>query len=169
MKKTSKLVLCGIIAAIYATLTLALPVIGFGVIQFRLAEAMCVLPFFIPVSAIGLTVGCLISNSIGVAMGMTTVLDIVFGTLATAIASFITIKIRRKAFVPLPAVVSNAVIIGAMLTYVMSNSIFHPTLLWNMGAIAISQALSCYCLGLPLMSLIERIKLPESFKELKKK
>ena len=111
MMKTSRLVQCAMIAAIYAVLTLALPAIGFGIVQFRLGEAMCVLPFFIPSAALGLTVGCFISNAVGVAMGMTTVWDILFGTLATAIAAYSTVKIKKEWLVPLPAVISNAIII----------------------------------------------------------
>ena len=45
MKKTSfYLARAGLIGAIYVVLTLALPFIGFGPIQFRVGEAMCILP-----------------------------------------------------------------------------------------------------------------------------
>ncbi len=154
--KTSKIAQCALIAAIYAVLTLALPAIGFGIVQFRLGEALCVLPFFMPTAAPGLTLGCLVANAVGTVMGATTVWDVIFGTAATAIASYMAAKIRTKWLVPLPAVVINAVVIGTMLTGVMTGSVFNPAIFWNMGSIAVSQTLSCYVLGLPLIKLIER-------------
>lgn len=155
--KTSGLVKNGVIAAIYAALTLAVPAIGFGVVQFRIGEAMCVLPYFMPSSVWGLTVGCLISNAIGTAMGVTTVWDIVFGTLATAIAALLASRIKNKWLVPLPAVVINAVIIGVMLTCVMTGALPFVPLMLNMSTIGISQLVSCYGLGMPLLKLFERI------------
>lgn len=157
MMKTSRLAQCGLVAAIYAVLTLALPGIGYGVFQFRLGEAMCVLPYFMPYSAIGLTVGCFIANAAGAAMGITTVWDILFGTLATAIASFLAAKIRREWLVPLPAVAANAFIIGAMLTFVMTGDVISPAIAWNIASVGISQTLSCYGLGIPLIKLLKRI------------
>ncbi len=159
MMKTSRLAQSGMIAAIYAVLTLALPAIGFGIIQFRLGEAMCVLPFFLPSAAFGLTLGCFVSNAIGVAMGATTVWDILFGTLATAIAAYSSVKIRREWLVPLPAVIANALIIGAMLTWVMTGDVFGDAFLLNVMSIGFSQTLSCYGLGLPFLKLLKRIKI----------
>lgn len=161
MKKTSKLAQCGIIAAIYASLTLALPGIGFGIFQLRLGEAMCVLPLFMPVAAPGLTLGCFVANAVGAAMGITTVWDVLFGTLATAIAAYSTRKIKKLWLAPLPAVISNAIIIGTMLTCIMTGKVFSPTLIWNIALIGLSQLLSCYVLGLPLIRLIKRTKIAD--------
>lgn len=167
--KTSRLAQSAMIAAIYAVLTLALPAIGFGIVQFRLGEAMCVLPFFLPSAAFGLTLGCLISNAIGVAMGATTVWDILFGTLATAIAAYSAAKIRKEWLVPLPAVMANALIIGAMLTWVMTGDIFGRALLLNIASIGVSQMLSCYGLGIPLLKLLKRIKIEDILSQTNKK
>ena len=169
MMKTSRLAQSAMIAAIYAVLTLALPAIGFGIVQFRLGEAMCVLPFFLPQAAFGLTLGCLISNAIGVAMGATTVWDILFGTLATAIAAYSAAKIRKEWLVPLPAVMANALIIGAMLTWVMTGDIFVKALLLNIASIGVSQTLSCYGLGIPLLKLLKRIKIEDILSQTNKK
>lgn len=169
MMKTSRLAQSAMIAAIYAVLTLALPAIGFGIVQFRLGEAMCVLPFFLPSAAFGLTLGCLISNAIGVAMGATTVWDILFGTLATAIAAYSAAKIRKEWLVPLPAVMANALIIGAMLTWVMTGDIFGRALLLNIASIGVSQTLSCYGLGIPLLKLLKRIKIEDILSQTNKK
>ena len=184
MMKTSRLAQSAMIAAIYAVLTLALPAIGFGIVQFRLGEAMCVLPFFLPSAAFGLTLGCLISNAIGVAMGATTVWDILFGTLA-AIALMMALPILTDSYhaepavwktvcfiiglVPLPAVMANALIIGAMLTWVMTGDIFGRALLLNIASIGVSQTLSCYGLGIPLLKLLKRIKIEDILSQTNKK
>ena len=50
------------IAAIYVVLTILFAPISFGPVQFRIAEALCILPFFTPAAVPGLFVGCLLSN-----------------------------------------------------------------------------------------------------------
>ncbi|MEG2857882.1 MAG: QueT transporter family protein, partial [Clostridia bacterium] len=112
--KTSFLARSGIIAALYAVLTLALPFIGFGPIQLRIAEALCVLPFFMKDAVPGLFIGCLAANAIGMAFGLTTPWDIVIGSLATLIAAYMSSRIRHEWLVPLPSVIVNALVIGTM-------------------------------------------------------
>ena len=51
---TQQMAAAGIIAAIYAALTLLLPIPQYGGIQFRVAEAMTVLPFLFPEAIPGL-------------------------------------------------------------------------------------------------------------------
>ena len=70
MKKNTiqKLTFAAVIAALYAVITLLLSWLSFGPIQFRIAEALTVLPYFSPVAIVGLSIGCLISNSLPVPM-----------------------------------------------------------------------------------------------------
>ena len=42
------------IAAVYVALTMAFAPISFGAIQFRISEALCVLPYFTPAAIPGL-------------------------------------------------------------------------------------------------------------------
>lgn len=156
MMKTSRLARGGLIAAIYAVLTLALPFIGFGPIQFRFGEALCVLPYLMPEAVWGLTGGCLIANFVGMTMGVTTVWDVVFGTLATLLASITASRLKREWLVPLPAVIFNAVIVGTMLTYVMIPGMESAPLYWNIITVGLGQIGSCYVLGLPLLKLLKR-------------
>ena len=67
MKKLTvrELTLCGILAALYAVLTVATASLAYGPIQFRIADALCVLPAFAPVTSLGLFVGCLVANLFG--------------------------------------------------------------------------------------------------------
>ena len=113
-KKTRFLVEGGIIAAIYAALTLAIYPLSYGALQLRFSEALTVLPVFTPAAIPGLTVGCIIANL----AGPMSWIDAIFGALATflaAVSSYLTRNIRFKnapilsLFFP---VIFNAVIIG---------------------------------------------------------
>ena len=74
-----RLAFSAIIAAVYAALTMALGFMSYAGIQYRVAEALCVLPFFFPQTTWGLFIGCVIANLLSPAGP----LDIVFGSLAT--------------------------------------------------------------------------------------
>lgn len=74
----------GVIAALYALLTVALQPISFGIIQFRVSEALTVLPAIFPEAVPALFVGCLIANLLG-----NGVYDIVIGSLATLVAAIL--------------------------------------------------------------------------------
>ena len=102
-------------------------------------------------------------------MGITTVWDVLFGTLATGIAAYSAAKIRKEWLVPLPAVAANALIIGAMLTWVMTGEIWCKPLILNIVSIGFSQTLSCYVLGMPLLKLFKRIKIGDILSQSSKK
>ena len=77
-----------IIAALYAVLThfqnILLPGSATWAIQLRLSEALCILAFFTPAAAFGLSVGCLIFN---LTFAPALPLDFLVGTLATYLAA----------------------------------------------------------------------------------
>lgn len=143
-----------IIAAVYAILTISLAPISSGLIQCRVAEAMCVLPFFTFSAVPGLFIGCLIANLLTGAP----IYDVLFGSLATLLAAYITFKMRNrvpKYLAPLPSVVVNALVVGWLLTYVYQVGVGF----WvAAGYVALGQAIACFALGLPLMSLLERFR-----------
>ena len=60
-----KTAISGMIAALYAALTVALSPLSFGPVQFRVAEALTLLPFFMPEAIPGLFIGCFLSNIAG--------------------------------------------------------------------------------------------------------
>lgn len=137
-----------IIGALYAALTLVLAPISYGLIQFRISEALSVLAFFTPTAIPGLFVGCLVANLIG----PNGILDIVFGSLATLIAAFITYKINNKYLAPLPPVIINAFVMGPIIAYYMDVS-FYIGILY----VGIGQLLVCYLLGLPLLFALQPV------------
>ncbi len=139
----------GVIAAVYFVLTMAVAPISYGNIQMRISEALCVLPFFTPAAVPGLFIGCLLANLLS-PLG---VFDIVFGSLATLLAAFLTYKIKNKWFLPLPSVIVNAFAVGALL-YFLAGLPFWLSVLY-VGA---GQAIACYALGMPLYFLLNKHK-----------
>ncbi|HVP07004.1 MAG TPA: QueT transporter family protein [Candidatus Acidoferrum sp.] len=84
--RLKNIALAGLIAAMYATLSLVFAPISFGVYQIRIAEALTVLPFLTAAGVPGLFVGCVIANVFG-GVGWQ---DIVFGSLLTLAAAVLT-------------------------------------------------------------------------------
>lgn len=118
--KTKTRVLCtaAVAGAAYAVMTIALAPISYGAVQFRLSEALCILPYFIPGTAWGLAAGCCIANLL-----TGNIFDIIFGSLATLAAGLCTACIGRKQHSRLTAllgclmpVLFNAVVVGAVIT-----------------------------------------------------
>ena len=148
------LALSGIIAAIYAGLTLFLPIPQYGGVQLRVAEAMTLLPFLIPEATLGLTIGCFLANL----LGSPYVLDWVFGTLATFVAALITRQMPNKYLAALPPVLSNAFIVGAEIAYfsVLDGAAFGPAFAFNAFTVGLGELIACFALGVPLISWMQK-------------
>ena len=107
-----KLARCGVVAAIYVVLCLALQPLSYGAVQVRVAEALCLLPVFGTEYILGVVLGCFLANLLG-----STIVDVIFGTLATLLACLVTYRLRNIRFkglalaASLPPVLFNAVII----------------------------------------------------------
>ena len=81
MKKITsrQIALNGLVAGLYAAVTILTASFAYGNIQFRIAEALCPLVALEPSLTIGLTLGCLIANL----FSTVSALDIIVGTAAT--------------------------------------------------------------------------------------
>ena len=77
----------GMIAALYAAITIACGPLAYEWSQFRISELFNLLVFFNPSYTVGLTLGCLIAN-LASTVGP---LDIIFGTLTTLVSCLIMI------------------------------------------------------------------------------
>ncbi|MBQ5320796.1 MAG: QueT transporter family protein [Oscillospiraceae bacterium] len=164
MKKTTSLTINALIAAVYTVLTVGFPVFSFGAVQFRIGEALCLLPAVYPPSIIGVSVGCFLSNILGAAMGANPLgfIDSVVGTAATFISCFILMKLAPKIkntvlkilLYPLPAVIFNAVFIGGELSF-LSMPWSLAAFLSFAGAVALGEAAVCYTLGNLLVFLLK--------------
>ena len=110
---TRRLALAGLIAAVYTAATLILPIPQYLGVQFRVAEAMTVLPFLFPEAVPGLAVGCFLANLLGSPI----MLDWIFGTLATLLAALWSRRMPNVWLAALPPVVCNAAIVGAEIAW----------------------------------------------------
>ena len=156
MRKNSSvrnMAFAAVIAAVYAVLTVALPVPQYGGIQVRFAEALTILPVFFPAATPGLFVGCIIAN-----MFSPFPLDILFGSLATLVACMWTQRMPNRWLAPLPPVICNAVIIGFEVAWATTGltDAFWPAYALNAFTVGFGELLACYCLGSILISAISR-------------
>ena len=170
---TRRIAFAGVVAALYAVMTMALAPVAYGPIQFRIAEAMCILPFFFPFSVWGLFVGCIVSNLLSPYP-----LDIVVGPLASLLAALCTMQIGRlpgrerlpvKALACLPPIVLNAVFIGALIAYYMVSGgeadSFLPAFIISGLQVGLGQLVVLYALGLPLMVYLPKSRVYEKMME----
>ncbi len=157
--RSGRLMLSAMIAALYAATTLLLQPISFGPLQLRAAEALTLLPVLMPESVIGLTVGCAISNAIGVATGANVagVLDIAVGSAATLLAALASRALRNVTWRRFPLlsalmpVIFNAVFVGGELAAVLGLPFWVCAL-----EVAGGEALVVFILGLPLVRALGR-------------
>ncbi|MCL2403747.1 MAG: QueT transporter family protein [Coriobacteriia bacterium] len=188
--RTRYIVRAGLIAAAHAAATLLiLQVVGFlawGPMQFRISEALTVLPLFFAEAVPGLALGTFLANLINVvwtgsgALGM---LDVVFGTLATLIGAIWTYRLRNRNIIValLGPVIVNVLIVPAYLPIIMNaigyTEAFYsiPALgitaagsfalmyLFGLISVGIGQTVVIYVLGLPLaLALSRRFKAQEA-------
>ena len=148
------LAFAAIIAAIYAVLTLALPIPPYQGVQLRVAEAMTVLPFLFPAATPGLVVGCFIVNLFSPFS-----LDLVFGTLATLVACLLTRRAPNRWLAPLPPVLCNAVIVGAECAWYQTGftAAFWPAYVLNAFTVGLGEFIACYVLGSLLLAVLPRV------------
>jgi uncharacterized membrane protein len=153
---TRQLAIAGTVAALYAVLAYFAAIfnVAYGPIQCRFSEALCVLPFLFPAATPGLFIGCLVANL----LSPYGALDIVFGSLATLLAAVWTQHTRHRWLAPLPPVICNAVIVGAVITVQeVSMELFWGTFLYNAVTVGLGEALACYVLGGLLLTLLPRV------------
>ena len=151
-----KLARCGVVAAIYVVLCLALQPLSYGAVQVRVAEALCLLPVFGTEYILGVVLGCFLANLLG-----STIVDVIFGTLAT----LVTYRLRNIRFkglalaASLPPVLFNAVIIGIEIAVMFpdpsSSAPIWLACITNGISVGIGELISCTVLGVLLVKIIE--------------
>lgn len=123
MKLTTKnMAIIAVVAAVYAAITISQAAIGFGPIQFRVAESLNLLAFFNPIFVPAVVLGVLIANLFS-PYGL---IDIIFGTLATAISLgfvLLTKKTINNLFIASlwPTIINAIIIPLVFLTYYSGN------------------------------------------------
>ena len=140
-----------LVAAAYIALTLLFAPISFSQIQFRISEALTLLPVLSPAAVPGLFIGCLGANLLTGQPWQ----DVVFGSLASLAAAVFTRRFRQKLWLAaLMPVAINAVVIGLMLYAAYG---LHPYI--SFLTVGAGQAVVCYGLGVPLVRVLEKRKL----------
>ena len=159
-----RLTMTALLAAVYAALTMGLGFISYESVQFRIAEALCVLPFFFPWTAWGLFLGCVIANLLSPAG----ILDVVFGSLATLLSCLAVAALGRGGrrrwagciLACLMPVLFNAVIVGAVITFALTPPLASapvwPVFLMNALSVGAGEAAVLFALGLPALRFLPR-------------
>lgn len=113
-KNVSRMTYTAVLAAVYVALTLINPV-GWGMFQFRISEALCVLPFFDRKNIAGVVLGVIIANAFS-PMG---IFDIGAGVLTLVIVYTISKYVKNKYINAVIHGVASGLVMGGMLFYVM--------------------------------------------------
>lgn len=147
---TKTIAQAAIIAALYAALTVLIIPASYGIMQFRISEALTVLPIFTPAAIPGLFIGCVVANIVS-PVGL---IDIFVGSAATLIAAVLTYKLRDNKLVALlPPVIANAVLVGFELYKFYNVGFPLPACMFWVG---LGEAAAVYALGYPLSLLLEK-------------
>lgn len=152
--KTKDLVLQAMIACVYVAITFILKPISYGFMQVRISEVMLILVLFNPKHSFGLIIGCLLANFMSEA-GM---LDVVVGTLATALTCALMIKTHDDHIALIWPAIVNGIVVGAMLGYVLS-----VPYITTMGWVFFGEFLATF---IPGLILIPRLKNNNKFIEM---
>lgn len=190
-QRAQRLARVGMIAALYAALTLAtllfLGGLAWGPIQFRVSEAVVVIALFTVDAIPGLALGCVIANLANMVIsgaGALGLLDVFFGSLATVFGAWFTWRHRDN--IPLALlgpVIANALIVPAYLPILLQGLGFYTIpfttieldgsypLMYLFGFIAtgIGEAVVLYALGVPLARALEHSPLPQQLGTSEKK
>ena len=132
---TRQIALSGIVAALYAAITILAAPLSYGFMQFRIADAMCLL----------------------------VCIDIIIGTAATLLGCLLTIPMKKTWLLPIPTILANALMVGAMLAWVLTPETFWQSFVFMGAQVAFGELVVLYVLGVPLYlfmkksSLIERL------------
>ncbi|MGN0557493.1 MAG: QueT transporter family protein [Acutalibacteraceae bacterium] len=165
-KSTRYIVESAVIGAFYAVLTCVFAPISYGVVQFRISEALTVLPLLTPAAVPGLAVGCVISNFIGVMTGanLAGAWDVLIGSAATVLAALCTYALRNIRIKELPLlsllapIVFNGAIVGGELFFVLPAEF---SLLLGVASVAAGEAVVVFVLGVPLYFMLKKSRIFE--------
>jgi len=181
VNRTRYIAQAGVIAAVYSALTVGIQylpfALGWGLLQFRMSEAVTVLALITPAAIPGLTLGSIIANALNpYAVWPLSLLDVVFGSLGTFIGAAWMWRFRDRTMLGLLGpVISNALIVPAYLPVLLKGlglyripilgidleGAWLPMYLLGVVTVGIGQAVVIYGLGLPLLTAFRRLRITE--------
>ncbi|MDE7361120.1 MAG: QueT transporter family protein [Oscillospiraceae bacterium] len=134
-----------LVAAMYTVLTVVIAPLAYGDVQFRFSEVLVLLCFYRKDYAPALIVGCFIANLFS-PMGL---MDIIFGTLATAVAVIPMYHMKNIYLAALLPVISNGIIVGIELTVAFGTPIW-----LNMLSVAFGELVVVGVIGIAVFKLL---------------
>lgn len=144
-----RLTRAAIIAAAYIALVFAFQFASFGPIQFRVAEALTLLPMIYPEAVAGIYVGTLLANILG-GYGPW---DIFGGSLISLLAAYLTYRYRHHPVVPY----ASPILLNAFLVSLYLRFIFQVPSYWLLVlSIGFGQAVVVLSLGVPLLRFVRK-------------
>jgi len=151
-KEALSIAYAAVIAAVYVVLTLIFAPISYGPIQVRVSEALCVLPIFTPAAIPGIFIGCLLANALGGAI----IWDVIFGSLASLAAAYISYLFRRKRVLAyLSPIVINALVVPFVLKYAYG---IEDMIWYMMFTVAVGEIISVGVFGSILSIVLEKYR-----------
>ena len=148
---TRSLTRAAIIAALYLLFTFVFQAISFGAVQFRIAEALMLLPVLTADAVPGLFIGCLLGNLLGGGVWY----DVVLGSIATLLAAVCTRLLRQNRMLAAAMpVLFNGMIVGAVVHYVYSPVVPLPLCMLSVAA---GEIIPCMVLGPMLLRMLAHL------------
>ncbi len=145
---SKKITRAALVAAIYATLTMMLPVFSYGPIQLRISEILTLLAYYNPIYIAAITVGVAISNLVS-PLGM---IDVLVGSLHSLISLYFMHKAKSLRIASLfPALFSFIIGLEIVLFSSEPISFFAVT-----SQIMISELLIVSLVGVPVFKALEK-------------
>jgi len=139
----------GMTAAAYTALTATILPLSFGAVQFRFAEMLNLLAFIDPVYAIGVTLGCFISNLMFSEFGLA---DVIIGTVCTGLATFCITKTKSLFAASLWPVLFTLPV-AAMITY-FAELPFYPGFFMTAATVMAGEFVVVTVVGYPLFRYV---------------
>jgi uncharacterized membrane protein len=140
----------GMIAALYACVTILFAPLSYGPIQIRVSEALTILPFITPAAVPGLFIGCFLANIFG-GLGFYDIFGGSFITLVAAICTQLFSRTKILILAPIPPIVLNALGVSLYLHF-----LFALPYWITVAYIAFGQFIACFILGLTLLMFLLR-------------
>lgn len=148
-----KLAIHALVIAVYVGLSVAEVGFAFQAIQVRVAEVLVLLCLINIEYTISLTIACLITNVIGIMMGINFPLDFIFGTFATLLSCLSAYYFRKKLWFGLPILsllmpcIFNGIIIGAEIAFYSEGGATIPLFLINCLLVFVGEFIACVIFG----------------------
>ena len=134
-----------------------------GIVQVRIADALCTLVFFTPAAIPGVFIGCLVANAVilspnalvYLANGMVNapIMDIFIGSAATLVGCFLGYLIRKNKFlVSIPPIILNTITIVLLFKFAYR---YEDSALKCFCTVGVGELIACGLMGTALMLALE--------------